>query len=69
MGVTFEWNDIKYIIVDSNYKSNMVKRLLYDVLGCDNHDILIFTEKQVKTDFIGTVHNIKLSSITLEDNE
>ena len=61
--VSFEWDDIKYIIVKNQANIKEYKQLLKN-LGCSNDNIYIFYQQQVREDFIGIGHN-KLSKDTL----
>ena len=61
--ISFEWSDIKYIIVQNNANITEYRRLLKR-LGCYNDNIHIFSQQQVREDFIGIGHN-KLSKPTL----
>lgn len=56
LGIPFEWSDVKYLVVYNTqnideFKEELQKR------GCDNPQISIFTENQVRQDFIGIKHD------------
>lgn len=55
-GVSFDWKDIKYIIIKSGTKVESIQKILEEE-NCTNSQIAIFTEDQVKEDFIGIDHN------------
>ena len=57
IGVKFDWSDIKYIVVQNPNNVSEIKDLLKK-LGCDNGDIHIFSQGQIKEDFIGVEHDI-----------
>lgn len=59
IGIPFDWSDVKYIIIKSGTSPVTFKKLLKEE-GCDNEQICIFTEGQVKEDFIGIGHNVKM---------
>ena len=61
--ISFEWSDIKYIIVQNNTNITEYRKLLKR-LDCNNDNIHIFNQQQVREDFIGIGHN-KLSKPTL----
>ncbi len=54
--IPFEWNDIKYIIVQNSDNKDEFRELLKK-LGCDNNNIHIYDSKQIKEDIIGIGHN------------
>lgn len=54
--ISFEWSDIKYIIVQNNTNITEYRRLLKR-LDCNNDNIHIFNQQQVREDFIGIGHN------------
>lgn len=56
LGESFEWSDIKYVIVKNKTDVKRVRKLL-KTFNCDNEDIGIFYQQQVKADFIGIEHN------------
>lgn len=56
LGVPFEWADIKFIVVYNEQNIDEVKEELQK-RGCDNSLISIFTENQVRQDFIGIKHD------------
>lgn len=55
LGITFNWSDIKFLIVYSNQNIKEVRDELKK-RGCDNNQIGIYTEKQIRQDFIGIKH-------------
>lgn len=57
IGVKYDWSDIKYIVVQNHKNVREIKNLLKK-LGCDNDDIHIFSQVQIKEDFIGVEHDI-----------
>lgn len=57
IGVKYDWSDIKYIVVQNPDNVREIKELL-NRLGCDNEDIHIFSQDQIKEDFIGVAHDI-----------
>lgn len=59
IGIPFDWCDVKYIIIKSRTSPATFKKLLKEE-GCDNDQICIFTEDQVKEDFIGVDHDVKV---------
>lgn len=59
IGVPFDWSDVKYIIIKTGTKPEFFKKQLKDE-RCDNDHICIFTEDQVKEDFIGVDHDVKM---------
>lgn len=64
--ISFEWSDIKYIIVQNNTNITEYRRLLKR-LDCNNDNIHIFNHQQVREDFIGIGHN-KLTRPSLPKN-
>lgn len=56
IGIKFEWNDIKYIVVQNEPNIVEFKNLLHK-LGCTNENISIFYQQQIKEDFIGIEHD------------
>lgn len=67
-GVSFEYSDIKYLIVNSEHNIEDVKKILYSEGTFSN--ILIVTKKQVMEDFIGIEHNeVIRPSIEQQDYE
>lgn len=64
--ISFEWSDIKYIIVKNNTNITEYRKLL-NRLDCDNDNIHIFDQQQVREDFIGIGHN-KLTRPSLPKN-
>lgn len=54
--ISFEWNDIKYIIVQNSDNKDEFRELLKK-LGCNNNNIHIYDSKQIKEDIIGIGHN------------
>ena len=54
--IQFEWNDIKYIIVQNSDNKDEFRELLKK-LGCNNPDIHIYDSIQIKEDIIGIGHN------------
>lgn len=54
-GVSFEYSDIKYLIVNSESNIEEVKKILSREGAFSN--ILIVTKKDVMEDFIGIEHN------------
>jgi hypothetical protein len=61
--ISFEWDDIKYLIVLNSANVEDYEQLLQKI-GCTNKNIHIFSQQQVQEDFIGIGHN-KLSQPTL----
>lgn len=59
IGIPFDWSDVKYIIIKSGTSPATFKKLLKEE-GCNNDQICIFTENQVKEDFIGVDHDVKV---------
>lgn len=59
IGIPFDWSDVKYIIIKSGTSPETFKKLLNEE-GCNNDQICIFTEDQVKEDFIGIDHDVKV---------
>lgn len=57
IGVKYDWSDIKYIVVQNPKNVREIKDLLKK-LGCDNDEIQIFSQGQIKEDFIGIEHDI-----------
>ena len=64
--ISFEWSDIKYIIVQNNTNITEYRKLL-NRLDCNNDNIHIFDQQQVREDFIGIGHN-KLTRPSLPKN-
>ena len=64
--ISFEWSDIKYIIVKNNTNITEYRKLLKK-LDCNNDNIHIFDYQQVREDFIGIGHN-KLTRPSLPRN-
>lgn len=64
--ISFEWSDIKYIIVKNNTNITEYRKLL-NRLDCNNDNIHIFDQQQVREDFIGIGHN-KLTRPSLPKN-
>lgn len=64
--ISFEWSDIKYIIVKNNTNITEYRKLL-NRLDCNNDNIHIFNQQQVREDFIGIGHN-KLTRPSLPKN-
>lgn len=60
LGVKFEINDIKYIIVKNDGNIDEFDKLLKS--KSINHKVHIFSENQIKEDFIGLNHDIKIST-------
>ena len=56
LGIPFEWSDVKFLVVYNNQNIEEVKNEL-DKQGCDNPQIGIYTEDQVRQDFIGIKHD------------
>ena len=56
IGIPFEWSDVKFLVVYSNQNIDEVRNEL-DKQGCDNPQIGIYTEDQVRQDFIGIKHD------------
>lgn len=54
--ISFEWADIKYIIVKNTTNITEYRKLLKRY-GCHNDNIHIFSQQQVREDFIGIGHN------------
>lgn len=59
-GVSFEYSDIKYLIVNSESNIEEVKKILSREGAFSN--ILIVTKKDVMEDFIGIEHNEEILS-------
>ena len=64
--ISFEWSDIKYIIVKNNTNITEYRKLL-NRLDSNNDNIHIFDQQQVREDFIGIGHN-KLTRPSLPKN-
>lgn len=64
--ISYEWSDIKYIIVKNNTNITEYRKLL-NRLDCNNDNIHIFDQQQVREDFIGIGHN-KLTRPSLPKN-
>lgn len=58
LGIKFEWSDVKYIIVQNEANIEEFRSLLTR-LNCTNNYICIFSQQQVKDDFIGSCHDIE----------
>lgn len=57
--VSFEWSDVRYIIVKEDRQiSSMIEYLAKQ--GCDNKAIGVFSAKQIDQDFIGYRHNVEI---------
>ena len=57
MNVPFEWEDIKYIIVEKDGEKSEFRKLIEKCSGRNDLDILYFTNKEVKEDIIGISHD------------
>lgn len=57
-GVSFEYSDIKYLIVNSESNIDEVKKILSKDGSFSN--ILIVTKKDVMEDFVGIEHNVEI---------
>lgn len=57
VGVTFTPNDVRYLIVNSEYDKRRAEKLL--MRNDDAAHIHIFTKSQILEDFIGIEHNVK----------
>lgn len=66
--IPFEWNDIKYIIVQNSDNKAEFRELLKK-LGCDNDNIHLYDSKQIKEDIIGIVHNKEAKFYLPEDHK
>ena len=58
LGINFEINDIKYVIVKNDRNIDEFDNLLKS--KDKNHKVHIFSENQIKEDFIGLNHDIKI---------
>lgn len=57
-GVSFEYSDIKYLIVNSDSNIEEVKKIISKDSSLSN--ILIVTKKDVMEDFVGIEHNVDI---------
>lgn len=56
--LSFEWEDIKYIVVENEANIDDFKKLIKKQSGRDDHRINYFTNQQVKDDILGNNHNM-----------
>ena len=71
IGRSFKWDDIKYLIVESESDAEEFRGHL-DSLGCSNKSIVICTHDQVMHDFIGVGHFEKqpiTNTVQINDEE
>ena len=59
LNIPFEWDDIKYIIVEKESEKEEFRKLIEINSGRNTFDISFFTNKEVKEDIIGMDHNRK----------
>ena len=57
LNVPFEWDDVKYIIVEKESEKLEFKQLINKLSGRDDLNISYFTNKEVKEDIIGGCHD------------
>ena len=57
--VPFEWDDIKYIIVEKENEKAELKRMIEKKSGRKDLQISFFTNTEVKDDIIGVTHDVK----------
>lgn len=69
MKLSFEWEDIKYIIVENEANIDDIKKLIQKQSGREDLRINYFTNQQVREDILGNNHNmtIALPSLNLSD--
>ena len=61
LNVMFDWEDIKYIIVETENEKNEFWKLIENRSGRTDLHIPILTNREVKEDIIGTSHDVRLS--------
>lgn len=61
LNVMFDWEDIKYIIVETEDEKNEFWKLIENRSGRRDLHIPILTNREVKEDIIGTSHDVRLS--------
>lgn len=57
LNVPFEWDDVKYIIVEKESEKLEFRQLINKLSGRDDLNISYFTNKEVKEDIIGGCHD------------
>lgn len=57
LNIPFEWDDVKYIIVEKDSEKLEFKQLISKLSGRDDLNISYFTNKEVKEDIIGGSHD------------
>lgn len=57
LNVPFEWEDIKYVIVEKDWEKKEFKKLIEEMSGKSDLNISFFTNKEVKEDIIGMSHD------------
>ncbi len=57
LNITFEWEDVKYIIVEKENEKQEYKKLIEDRSGRKDLNISFFTNKEVVEDIIGMNHD------------
>ena len=61
LNIPFEWDDVKYIIVEKEREKLEFKQLITKLSGRDDLNISFFTNKEVKDDIIGMSHDVQKS--------
>lgn len=57
MNIPFEWDDVKYIIVENEIEKQEYKKLIEECSGRKDLNISFFTNKEVMEDIIGMNHD------------
>lgn len=65
----FEWEDIRFIIVDNNKNIDEMRSIIEKMSGKKDLRINYFTNDQIKEDVIGTNHNLVVSEASLSIKE
>ncbi len=65
----FEWNDVKYIIVEKEEEKNEIRDLIEKQAQRRILNISFFTNKEVKEDVIGLSHDVQDGSRPLTNEE
>lgn len=57
INIPFEWEDVKYIIVEEDKEKQEYKKLIEESSGRNDLNISFFTNKEVREDIIGVNHD------------
>lgn len=61
MKLSFDWDDVKYIIVENEANIDEIKKLIKKQSGLDNLRINYFTNQEVREDILGGNHNLPIA--------